>query len=79
MKRTEISEEDEGKRVVNSTGRNVGTVKTVENGRAYVDPSPGIADSIRSRFGWGDADADDYELESRRIADISDDEVRLKP
>ena len=79
MKRTDISEEDEGKRVVNSAGKKIGIVKTVKNGRAYVDPSPGIADSIRSRLGWGDADEDDYELESRRIADISDDEVRLKP
>lgn len=79
MKRTKISEDDEGKRVVNSTGKKIGMVKTVENGRAYVDPSPGIADSIRSRLGWGDADEDDYELESGRIADISDDEVRLKP
>jgi hypothetical protein len=79
MKRTKISEDDEGKRVVNSTGKKIGMVKAVKNGRAYVDPSPGIADSIRSRLGWGDPDEDDYELESGRIADISDDEVRLKP
>ncbi|SDF31495.1 hypothetical protein SAMN04488067_103177 [Halorubrum xinjiangense] len=79
MKRTDISEADEGKRVVNSEGKKIGIVKAVKNGRAYVDPSPGITGAIRSRLGWGDADEDDYELEPSRIADVSDEEVRLKP
>jgi len=78
MDRTKISADDEGKRVVNSKGKKIGMVTQVKNGAAYVDPDPGIADSIRSKLGWGDADADDYRLESRRIAKITDDEVRVK-
>ncbi|GAB7009469.1 PRC-barrel domain containing protein [Halorubrum trueperi] len=78
MVRTKISDDDKGKRVVNSSGQKIGMITEVKNGNAYVDADPGIADSIRSKLGWGDADADDYRLESRRIADINDDEVRLK-
>ena len=78
MDRTEISKDDAGKRVVNSEGNKIGMISEVKNGTAYVDPDPGIADSIRSRLGWGDADADDYQLESGRIHAITDDEVRLK-
>ena len=78
MPRRKISEEDEGKRVVNTKGKKIGIVTEVKNGVAHVDPSPGIADSIRSRLGWGDADEDDYALEARRIAKITDDEVQLK-
>ncbi|GAA0522800.1 hypothetical protein SAMN04488066_105147 [Halorubrum aquaticum] len=78
MERTKISDDDEGKRVVNSKGKKIGMVTEVENGKAYVDPDPGITDSIRSKLGWRDADSDDYLLESRRIASINDDEVRLK-
>ncbi|SMO48548.1 PRC-barrel domain containing protein [Halorubrum cibi] len=78
MERTKVSDDDEGKRVVNSKGKKIGMVTQVKNGKAYVDPDPGIADSIRSKLGWGDADADDYLLESGRIDGITDDEVRLK-
>ncbi|MDZ5810630.1 PRC-barrel domain containing protein [Halorubrum sp. AD140] len=78
MVRTKISDDDEGKRVVNSRGKKIGMVTEVKNGTAYVDPDPGIADSIRSRLGWGDADDDNYELESRRIDRITDDEIHLK-
>lgn len=78
MERTTISKDDEGKRVVNAKGKKVGMVTEVKNGTAYVDPAPGIADSIRSKLGWGDADSDDYRLESRRISKITDDEIQVK-
>lgn len=78
MDRTKISEDDKGKRVVNSKGKKIGLVTAVKNGAAYVDPDPGIADSIRSKLGWGDADADDYRLEARRIGKITDDEIQVK-
>lgn len=78
MERTKIADDDEGKRVVNSTGKKIGMIAEVRNGAAYVDPDPGLTDSIRSKLGWGDADQDDYRLESGRVATITDDEVRLK-
>ncbi|MFC6955012.1 PRC-barrel domain containing protein [Halorubellus litoreus] len=78
MERTHISDEDEGKRVVNAKGDKIGMIKEVRNGTAYVDPDAGITDSIRSRLGWGEKEADDYLLESRRIDRVTDDEVQLK-
>jgi len=78
MDRTTIADSDEGKRVVNSEGSKIGMISEVRDGTAFVDPDPGITDSIRSKLGWGDADADDYQLESNRIHTITDDEVRLK-
>ena len=78
MERTNITDDDEGKRVVNATGEKVGMVTGVRAGTAYVDPDPGITDSIRSKLGWGDVDQGDFALQESRIDTITDDEIRLK-
>lgn len=78
MPRKNVTDEDEGKRVVDSGGRKIGKVSEVRSGRAYVDVDPGLTDSIRSKLDWGNADQDDYELEENRIRTVTDDEVRLK-
>ncbi len=78
MDRRNVTEDDEGKRVVNQRGDKVGMIAEVRSGSAYVDPDPGITDAIRSRLGWGDTDEDHYRLEEDRIDSITDDEVRLK-
>lgn len=78
MARTNITEEDEGKSVVNSTGEKIGMVTGVKAGTAYVDPDPGITDSIRSKLGWSDIDQDDFALQADRVDTITDDEIRLK-
>ncbi|EMA70686.1 hypothetical protein C461_00317 [Halorubrum aidingense JCM 13560] len=73
-----VTEDDEGKNVVDSSGKKIGIVTEVRSGTAYVNADPGITDTIRSKLGWGDADEDDYALEKGRIDTISDDEIRLK-
>jgi hypothetical protein len=78
MDRTHPTDEDEGKKVVNTTGEKIGLVTEVRDGTAMVNPDPGIADTITSKLGWGDADEGDYELQSNRIHTITDDEIRLK-
>jgi hypothetical protein len=78
MERTTVADDDEGKRVVNASGVEIGTVSTVRDGVAHVDPDPGITDAIRSKLGWGDADQGDYALESTSIGAVTDDEIRLK-
>ena len=72
-----FTEEDEGKRVVDSRGEKVGMVKSVRGGQAYVDPDPGITDSIKSKLGWESVDADDYALDETQVEEITGDEVRL--
>lgn len=75
--RTTLTEEDEGKTVNNAAGEEVGRVMEVENGNAHVKPDPGLADSIRSKLGWGEGDEDTYRLSAESIETITDDEIRL--
>lgn len=78
MERNHVTDDDQGKAVVDSTGREIGMVTEVKSGTAYVNADPGITDSIRSKLGWSDADEDDYALEENRIDTVTDDEIRLK-
>lgn len=73
-----FTDDDEGKRVVNANGDEIGIVEHVEAGTAHVDPDPGITDSIRSTLGWGDADEETYSLDDSNVESITDDEVRLQ-
>ena len=78
MERNHVTDDDEGKAVVDSSGQKIGMVSEVKSGTAYVDADPSLTDSIRSKLGWGDADDDDYALAKDRIDTVTDDEVRLK-
>lgn len=78
MNRDTVTEDDEGKRVVNAAGEKVGIVSGISGGTAYVDPDPGLADALKSKLGWGDVDEDDYPLKGDRIDTITDDEIRLQ-
>jgi len=72
-----LTEDDEGKAVVNANGDDVGRVVEVEHGTAHVEPDPGITDTIKSKLGWGDSDEDTYRLDSNNVEKISDDKVHL--
>lgn len=78
MDRTNVTEDDKGKQVVNFRGDKIGVVSDVDNGAAHVDPDPGMTDKIRSKLGWNDADQSDYKLQQDRIDQVTDDEIRLK-
>lgn len=72
-----LTESDEGKKVIDSSGENIGQVMEVRNGRAYVDPDPGITDSIMSKLGWGSGDEETYELEPSNVDRVTEDEIHL--
>jgi hypothetical protein len=75
---TELTGEDEGKTVVRGD-ESVGRIVEVDHGTAYVDPDPGITDTIKSRLGWGNQeDTDTYPLREAGIESVTDDQVRLK-
>ncbi|WP_121822634.1 PRC-barrel domain containing protein [Halostella salina] len=76
--RSNITDDDEGKHVVNADGDKVGIVKDVRAGTAHVDPDPGMTDRIMSKLGWGDMDDDTYPLQEANVDAVTDDEVRLK-
>lgn len=78
MARTTLTDDDQGKAVVNADGEKIGMVTQVKGGTAYVDPDPGITDTIRSKLGWGDSDGGDYRLKPDRIHMVGDEEIHLK-
>lgn len=78
MAATTFTEEDEGKRVVDSTGEEIGIVADVRAGQAYVDPDPGLMDQMMSKLGWADVDEDTYPLDAADVTSVTDDEIRIR-
>ena len=74
----EFTDDDEGKRIVNAEGDQIGIIESVEGGTAHVDPDPGMTDTIKSKLGWGDTDEETYQLDAGSVESITDDEVRLQ-
>ncbi|SEP61521.1 PRC-barrel domain-containing protein [Natrinema salaciae] len=73
-----FTDDDEGKRVVNANGDEIGMVKNVSGGTAHIDPDPGMTDTIKSKLGWGDHDEETYPLDDDHVESITDDEIRLQ-
>ncbi|WP_207588655.1 hypothetical protein [Halomontanus rarus] len=74
----ELTDDDQGKDVVDSMGEQVGIVADVEADTVYIDPEPGFTDRLKARFGWGEPDQDAYPVNSSQISEVTDDEVVLK-
>jgi hypothetical protein len=77
MSTTQLTEDDEGKPVVSGDGDEIGMITEVRGGTAHVDPDPGMFDSVKAKLNWGDAGEDTYPLEADKVADVTDDEVRI--
>lgn len=74
--RSHITDEDEGKQVIRDN-ETIGRVAEVDRGTAYVDPDPGVAETVKSKLGWADADADSFALDENSVREVTDDEVRI--
>jgi len=76
---TEITQEDEGKPVVRENDT-LGRIVNVEHGTAYVDPDPGVTDTIMSKLGWSDETKRDetYPLADESVVEVTSDEVRVE-
>ncbi|MFC7230481.1 hypothetical protein ACFQMM_02235 [Saliphagus sp. GCM10025308] len=70
--------EDVGKRVINEHGDDVGMVTDVEGSTAYVEPDPGITDSIKAALGWGSPSDEAITLEESDVSDVTRTEVHLR-
>ena len=78
MNRRTLTPADEGKRVLNVDGTEVGRIVDVVDGRGYVDTDPSITDTIKAKLGWGDVTADAHPLDEGSIEKITDDAVHLR-
>lgn len=72
-----ITDDDEGKKVVDAGGEEVGRVVDVQDGRPYVDPDPGVTDTVMSKLGWGSRDEGTFLLDTDDVESVTDDEIRL--
>ncbi|MFC7216417.1 hypothetical protein ACFQO4_20365 [Saliphagus sp. GCM10025334] len=70
--------EDVGKRVINEHGDDVGMVTDVEGATAYVEPDPGITDSIKAALGWGSPSDEAITLEESNVSEVTRTEVHLQ-
>lgn len=74
--RSNITEDDEGKKVTYQ-GDTVARVVEVEGDTAYVDHDAGITETVKSKLGWADHDADSIALEENSVVEVTDDAVRI--
>jgi sporulation protein YlmC with PRC-barrel domain len=72
-----LDSDDEGKRVVDSDGVEVGVVVEVDDDTTYVDPDPNVLEEIGSRFGLSDADEETFPISDSDVQAVTDDEIRL--
>jgi hypothetical protein len=78
MARDVLDETDEGKLVVDASGKPVGTIASVAEDEPQfgIEPDPGMADRLAERFGW-DTAADVYPLHIDRITTVTKGYVQL--
>lgn len=74
--RSNITEDDEGKKVVHGD-TTVGRIVEVSGDTAHVEPDPGITETIKSKLGWADPDEETFALEAQAIEEVTDDQVRV--
>jgi hypothetical protein len=73
-----FTDSDVGKDVVDGEGEKIGIVSSVTHGTAYVDPDPGITTKLKTALGWEDSDEESYPLQEEAIANVTEDQIRLK-
>lgn len=76
---TVLSTEDEGKFLMDIEGEQIGIVTEVDPDEqvAFVEPEPGIGESVIQGFGFGEADEDDIEVPADTVETVTDSELRV--
>ncbi|ACV46706.1 MULTISPECIES: hypothetical protein [Halomicrobium] len=74
-----LSTADEGKFLMDNEAEQIGVVTEVDPDEqvAYVEPEPGIAESVIQGFGFGSADEDDIEVPADSVETVTDTELRV--
>lgn len=73
-----LTADDEGKRVLNTDGTEIGRLVDVRDGRGYVEPDPTIAETIKAKLGWASRSDEAHPLDEGSIEGITDDAVYLR-
>lgn len=75
---TRITQDEEGKPVVDANGNDIGIIASVQEETAHVNIDPGLAEKVKSQLGWEEASGDTYPIQPEMIASISTNEVQLQ-
>jgi len=76
--RSQATERDVGKRIVDADENQLGRVAAVTGNELEVDPDPDVLDRIKARFGWKDRDDDTHRIDADRVRAVTDDEVVVR-
>lgn len=74
-----VSDDDVGKTVEDADGMAVGLVAAVEGEQLYVEPNPGLMDSLKAAIGWESSREDAVPVDESSIRMVTDDAIRLEP
>jgi hypothetical protein len=72
-----ITSEAEGNRVVAPDGSEVGIVKSVDNGLAYVKPDPSTPETVMAKLGLGESSRHAYPLDGNKVEQVTAEAVHL--
>lgn len=72
-----LSEEDEGKRVVDADGTEVGVVADVQHGTAHVEADEDRVEEMKTRFDAGEYGENTYALQDDDVDSVDDDRLVL--
>ncbi|RBI58860.1 PRC-barrel domain containing protein [halophilic archaeon] len=72
-----LSEEDEGKRVVDADGTEVGVVADVQHGTAHVEADEDRVEEMKTRFDAGEYGENTYALQDDDVDNVDDDRLVL--
>ena len=73
-----LTEDDEGKFLMDAEGEQIGIVTEVDDGVAHVEPDPNIGEALIQSLGFGDADEDDIEVHGDAVETVTESELRLR-
>lgn len=73
-----LTSEDEGKRVLNTDGTEIGRLVDVTDGRGYVEPDPTLTETIKAKLGWGTRSDEAHPLDEGSIERITENAVYLR-
>jgi hypothetical protein len=74
---TRLDEDDVGKLVVDTVGRELGIVVNIEQNTAYIDPDPGLLTKLKVRLGLGSAGEGAMPLHENRITRVTEEAIRV--
>lgn len=73
-----LTTDDEGKRVLNTDGTEVGVLVDVRDTHGYIEIDPSITETITAKLGWATKSDTAHPLDEGSIEKITDDAVYLR-